>query len=454
MSSNFSDLDRHWAKSCILALGDRHIVQGFPDGTFRPDAPLTRAEFTALMFVAFPDAPKVRDAVYFPDVSQTHWAYEAVIWGYERGLFSGYPEGYFYPDLLIPRMQVMAVLVTALHLPMPLNLGETLTLYFDDAAEIPNWTRWAIAAAVLDNRLVNYPNVRLFCPTQNATRGELAALLCLALEMPNAVPLPYATWNISIYAIQGSVIRGNGIVPFECWQGCARLMHDIQVILTDFRLYCGAIDGRYTSATEAGLTQFCDFYGLNAMKVGAFDSKFAWALTNADPSAFIMAQSKDRQQVYETYLAQEERFDAKKLAFLDRGYQTSRYAADIPNFPDRLTQKPDGVTLVSPESAIAPDLYPARGEQPPMDANGLDFFTSRYSASLCLRGQLCRGHDSRSVAGQKRPPARPALERHKNSAAAKRALPCQCRQSQCIHPRLPGATDRQFQRLRLLPSGG
>ncbi len=386
MSSNFPDLDRHWAKSCILALGDRHIVQGFPDGTFRPDTPLTRAEFAALMFVAFPNAPKVRDAVYFPDVSQTHWAYEAVIWGYERGLFSGYPEGYFYPDLLIARMQVMAVLVTALHLPKPPNFDETLTLYFDDAAEIPDWTRWAIAAAVSDNRLANHPNVRLFRPTQNATRGELAALLCLALEMPNAVPLSYATWSVNIYAIQGSVT-----VPYERWQGCARLMHDIQVILTDFRLYCGAIDGRYTSTTEAGLTTFCDFYGLNAMKVGAFDSKFAWALTSADPIAFILAQSQDRQQVYATYLMQEEGLDAEKLAFLDRGYPTSRYAADIPNFPDRLTQKPDGVTLVSPESAIAPDLYPARGEQPPMDAIGLDFLHPDIQQACVCVGSFAEG---------------------------------------------------------------
>ncbi|HEY9643656.1 MAG TPA: S-layer homology domain-containing protein [Coleofasciculaceae cyanobacterium] len=375
MAPAFPDITNHWAKTAILALADRNVVHGFPDGSFRPDAPLTRAEFAALMYVSFPAAQPVRPAVYFPDVPKTHWAYSAITWGYERGLFSGYPEGYFQPDLLIPRMQVVSVLVTALHLPTPTKSDETLNLYFDDAAEIPNWVRWAIAAAVIDNRLVNYPEVRKFRPTPNTTRGELSALLCLALGLTEAVPRQYTPWNIGIYDIKDSVT-----VPFERWQGCARLMRDIQVILSDFRLYTGTIDGRYNGQTEQGLTQFCDFYGLNAMKVGLFDAAFAWSLTHADPVEFILAHAKDRQQIYSTYLAQEAGFDASKLAFLDRGIDSSPYKADIPQFPNRLSQKPDGVNVTSlgataiqtgTNATITFDLYPARGEQPPMGS--LDF---------------------------------------------------------------------------------
>ncbi|HEY9626556.1 MAG TPA: S-layer homology domain-containing protein [Coleofasciculaceae cyanobacterium] len=386
MPPRFADLTNHWAAPCILALSDRNLVQGFPDGTFRPNATLTRAEFAALIYVSFPNAPKRRNAVYFPDVPRTHWAYQAVTWGYERGLFAGYLEGYFYPNLQIPRMQVLAVLVTALHLPVPPNVNETLTLYFDDAVEIPDWTRWVIAAAVLDNGIVNYPHVRLLRPTQQATRGELAALLCSALKIPNVVPIAYATWNIGIYDLQGS-LEG---APYERWHGCARLMRDIQVLLSPFRLYAGAIDGRYTAQTEAGLTQFCNFYGLNAMIVGLLDAKFAWALINADPVQFILAHSKDRQQIYSRFLAQEEGYDAEKLAFLDRGYTESRYAADIPKFPGRLTQKPDGITLISPGAAIAP-LYPARGEQPPIEANGLDFLHADIQQACVCVGSFVDG---------------------------------------------------------------
>ncbi len=378
MPDRFSDISTHWAKACILKLAELKIINGFPNGEFRPDAVLTRAEFATLMDAAFPNLPLVREAVYFPDVPQTHWAHNAVKWGYERGLFSGYPEGYFQPSTPIPRMQVLVVLATALRLPKPDRINETLTLYFDDAAEIPDWTRWSIAAATLDNRIVNYPDVRRFRPTLNATRGEVAALLSAALNLVEAIPRQYATWNLGIYDIKDSLT-----VPFERWKGCARLLRDIQVILTDFRLYPGTpIDGRYSWQTQQALEQFCAFYGLNAMAVGAFDAKFAWSLINASSVDFILANSKDRQKIFNDYLAQEAGFDAAGLAFLDRGYETSAYAGDIPKFPDRLTQKPDGTRVVSlgasavqagTNAVVTFNLYPARGEKPPIDGIGLDF---------------------------------------------------------------------------------
>lgn len=392
MPPTFPDIAPYWAKSCILALADRQLVRGFPDGSFRPDAPLTRAQFAALTYAAFPKAVPVRTAVYFPDVPRLHWAYSAVTWGYERGLFSGYPEGYFKPDLRIPRIQVLAVLVTALRLATPPDPNKTLNLYFDDAAEIPNWVRWAIAAAVLDNRIVNYPDVRKFRPIANTTRGELAALLCLALGIADVVPRPYSTWNLGIYDIQDAIPgkRFAVQVPFERWKGCARLIQDIQVILRDFRLYTGPIDGRYNSQTEQSLTAFCDFYGLNAMKVGVFDPDFAWALTHADAVDFALARSQERPALYSAYLAQQTGFDAHKLAFLDRGIDQSAYKADIPQFPSRLTQKPDGINVISFSSAnLTFDLYPARGEQPAIGA--LDWLHSDIQQACIGVGNFVDG---------------------------------------------------------------
>ena len=389
MPDRFSDIGTHWAKACILKLAELKIVNGFPDGSFRPDAVLTRAEFAALMFVAFPNLPIGRQAVYFPDVPQAYWACSAVKWGYERGLFSGYPEGYFQPIVPIPRMQVLVVLVTALRLPKPDKIDETLTLYFDDAGDIPDWTRWAIAAATLDNRIVNFPDVRRFRPTQNATRGEIAALLCAALNLIDALPFQFMPWALGIYDLTGAVT-----VPFERWKGSPRLMRDIQTILTDFRLYPGgAIDGRYNSQTEQALRQFCAFYGLNNLTAGVLDANFAGSLTHANPVDFIVASATDRQQTFNTYLAQQAGYNADKLAFLDRGAESSVYAAALAQFPDRLTQKPNstvtsfGATAVQTgtKATFTFDLYPARGEKPPIDGIGLDFLHSDIlQACVCI----------------------------------------------------------------------
>jgi hypothetical protein len=45
----FSDIENYWAKECIVKLAERSLVTGYADGKFRPEAPLTRAEFASLM---------------------------------------------------------------------------------------------------------------------------------------------------------------------------------------------------------------------------------------------------------------------------------------------------------------------------------------------------------------------------------------------------------------------
>lgn len=394
----FSDIKGHWAEACILALAQQNRINGYPDGTFRPNGTITRAEFAVLTKNVFPSLPPVRTAVTFPDVASSYWAYPAITWAYERGLFSGYPDGTFKPTEPIPRMQAIIVLATARGLKPLDATEEILQLYFDDATQIPNWTRWAVAAAVASDRLVvNYPDVRLFRPTQNATRGELTAMLCRVLQIPDVVPPQFATWYIGIYDIKDTVT-----VPFDRWKGSGRLMRDIQVLLTPFRLFPPGnwVSGKYNWETEKALTQFCDFYGLATMKTGVFDQAFAWALINADPVEFILSQSKDRQKIFNEYLKKEAGYNADKLAFLDRGYSSSAYAAEIPQFPARLQQKPDGkataslgqtATQTGTNQTVSFKPYPALGTVPVIEVNALDFLHLDIQQACVCVGSFVNG---------------------------------------------------------------
>ncbi|MBF2001757.1 MAG: S-layer homology domain-containing protein [Synechococcales cyanobacterium M58_A2018_015] len=391
MAPSFSDIGTHWAKDCILELAQRRLVSGYPDGSFRPDTTLTRAEFAVLMNNAFPQAQPVRPPLNFPDVPLSHWAHNAVQWGYTRGLFSGYPDGRFQPNIALPRMQAVVVLVTALRLqPLP-SPDETLRHYFDDQATIPDWTRWAVATAVASDRvIVNYPNVRQFLPLQDATRGDVAAMLCRALSLPG-VPPSSATWHLGIYDLKGSVT-----VPFERWRGSGRLMRDIQTLLTPFRLFPPGdwVSGRYDSPTEAALREFCGFYGLPTMDVGVFNARFAETLLQADPVDLILAYARDRGAVYQDYLAQESGFDASKLAFLDRGIASSPWATAIADYPTRLQQVPDGQTVASPgrtavltgsQQTVTYSPFPQRGIIPALDTAALNFLTgSILQACVCI----------------------------------------------------------------------
>lgn len=389
-SLSFSDIDTHWAKACIMAIAGRRIMNGYPDNTFRPNNSLTRAEFAVIMPIVFPDARAVREPIDFADVPANHWAYSGIQQAYMNGWFSGYPDGTFQPNQPISRPQVISVLGTALRFEPPVNPMQILNLYFDDANNIPDWTRWVIAAAVQQDIIINYPNVRLFYPAQNATRAEIAAILCRVLKLNDVVPLDYSTRSLGVYDLQGDIT-----VVFPQWRGSARLMRDIQVLLADFQLYpADRINGQYNSQTEQALTAFCDFYGLSNMKTGVLDEKLGWNITHADPIDYFLALAKDRNVIYREFLAQEAGYNQNKLAFLDRGAATSAYYAFISQFPNRLTEKPDEQTIVSlgdslvltgTNKRIYFNPFPRVGSLPAIDSFGLDFLHPDITeACLCV----------------------------------------------------------------------
>ncbi|WP_306557900.1 S-layer homology domain-containing protein [Nostoc sp. 'Peltigera malacea cyanobiont' DB3992] len=84
----FSDVSTdYWAKDFIAELASMEILEGFPDGTFRPDAPVTRAQFAAMLRKAFAKG-KIRQLVAFKDVSTQYWAYNAISEVYQMGFLN------------------------------------------------------------------------------------------------------------------------------------------------------------------------------------------------------------------------------------------------------------------------------------------------------------------------------------------------------------------------------
>jgi hypothetical protein len=186
----FTDIQNHWAKDSINQMAARKLVTGYPDGTFRPNATITRAELAVLMLNAFPDAPQKRPGTPFKDVPANHWAHKAIQDAYKRGFFSGYPGGTFQPNQPIPRVQAIGVLAGARNLSFSGNAEGTLRQYFEDAGQIPDYAKNAIASATINSLVVNYPNIKQLKPNQSSTRGEVAALICRALFI-YAVPPQY-----------------------------------------------------------------------------------------------------------------------------------------------------------------------------------------------------------------------------------------------------------------------
>lgn len=103
----FTDITGHWGEKQILAVSSLGIMKGYPDGSFRPDAPITRAEIAAIASSLFDSAES--GPVPFSDI-HGHWAQAAIEKAYSLSLIAGYTDGSFHPDQKVTRAQLVAIL--------------------------------------------------------------------------------------------------------------------------------------------------------------------------------------------------------------------------------------------------------------------------------------------------------------------------------------------------------
>ncbi len=99
----------HWSAHDIEYMSDKNIVYGYPDGEFKPGNNLTRAEFAALI-KRFAKLEKTDEENPFPDLNESHWAYEDILSLNASGLIEGYEDGTYRPENQITRAEVMTVI--------------------------------------------------------------------------------------------------------------------------------------------------------------------------------------------------------------------------------------------------------------------------------------------------------------------------------------------------------
>ncbi|KYC36007.1 hypothetical protein WA1_40385 [Scytonema hofmannii PCC 7110] len=191
IATTFRDVSAgYWAKTYIEALAAKNIIAGFPDGSFKPNEPVTRAQFAAIISKAFAPSAK-REISSFNDVSRNFWAYQVIQSAYQGGFVSGYPDKTFKPEQQIPRVQALVSLANGLGLSVD---SQNVLSVYSDASQIPNYAAGPIAAATTKQLVVNYPSVKELNPNRQATRAEVAAFVYQALVSRGslqAIPSPY-----------------------------------------------------------------------------------------------------------------------------------------------------------------------------------------------------------------------------------------------------------------------
>lgn len=176
-AGSFRDVtSAHWAFASVERAAELGLVTGYSDGTFRPDTPVTRAQFV-LMLWRMCGKPAAAKAASFADAS-ADWYQDALSWAVEKGYVNGLSDTRFGPDAPITRQQAMAILFR-------LNGGQsgtelTLTgIYeqtFADSTTIAAWAKDATWWAVY-HELVSGVGGSRIAPEANASRAQIAAIL-------------------------------------------------------------------------------------------------------------------------------------------------------------------------------------------------------------------------------------------------------------------------------------
>ncbi len=111
--SSFADIDKNgWYADYIGYLAKYKVIEGYNDGTFKPDAPVTRAEFVAMSvryYSQFNEVKKGGYTVKYTDVSKKYWAYDDIAYAKNIGWLNGYSDGSFRGDNKITRAEIVTV---------------------------------------------------------------------------------------------------------------------------------------------------------------------------------------------------------------------------------------------------------------------------------------------------------------------------------------------------------
>src|SRR5665648_260266 len=169
-----SDISGHWAEGTIQSWVDNGLIKGYPDGTFKPDNNITRAEFITLVNRAFEYTKTA--PISFTDVNQNAWYASAIGVAVEAGYISGYPDGTMKPENPISREEAATIIMRIKNLVA----NPAAVSVYTDASSI-TWGKGEVGAVTAAKIMQGYPDGS-FMPRGLITRAETVIALDNAMH--------------------------------------------------------------------------------------------------------------------------------------------------------------------------------------------------------------------------------------------------------------------------------
>ncbi len=169
------DYKGHWAEEIIEKWMNSGYIKGYPDGQFKPEEFVTRAEFICMVNTFFKFTE--RGEIKFTDVGKDSWYYEEVEKAYKAGYIIGISETEFAPEKNITREEAATIVYRLLNLQENKSSGNIFT----DSYLVSDWAKGYVKAAA-ENKIIKGYEDNSFRPQKNIKRGEALLFLDRALN--------------------------------------------------------------------------------------------------------------------------------------------------------------------------------------------------------------------------------------------------------------------------------
>ena len=177
-SSVFPDIpDGFWASCDINKLAENNVVVGYPDRTFKPNIPVSRAEFATMAVKGLNLENYSAAQTHFKDVPKNHWANRAINASVAEGLMTGYPNNTFKPNNPVSRAEALTILSKGVQCDIDNCKAQEILSQYSDGGMVPSWAAIPVAKSLNAGALADMPNPSQIRPNSDASRAELASML-------------------------------------------------------------------------------------------------------------------------------------------------------------------------------------------------------------------------------------------------------------------------------------
>lgn len=229
-AADLDDTRGHWAEYTILSMYRSGVITLPPDGCFRPDEPITRLDFTVYVSRVLELTGGSAEDLPFTDKSDIPVEFQSKIAAaHKAGIIGGYPDGSFRPEASISRAELGVIFGRALS-DLGIKAETRFFALFEDAGSIPDWA-WEAAAAVRAQIILGRPGKVMvrFEPGDTTTRAEAITMIQrFAQKRAELVPVvPKEPKE----PIRGRIVTGYYVNTDEAYQSLLDYGHNLDLLI-------------------------------------------------------------------------------------------------------------------------------------------------------------------------------------------------------------------------------